>query len=234
MMQVNEVGVGMGTMQILTDYQLESWIRSSSPEGCSDRSDEPGWKQLTQYAAYHAINDWYSMPAALRTCEYLTKQFEGRWTNKCRKFESKAFYMDVKARVLAHLYDQLTDENAVQRPIMLFESSDVWVEELELGLSMIVQVMACEQGSFVVHKYVMEDNEAAAQLFGHMTVVFCHKAFGRLPERLELFNMLNGKQYRIGMEEMDVGKSMDYLRLVKDVYMETNKGCPCCSSRLVM
>lgn len=234
MMNENEIGVGMGTMQILTDYQLESWIRSSSQEGRSDRSDDPDWKQLTQYAAYHAINDWYSLPVQSRTFERLTKQFERRWTNKFRKFQSKAFYMDVKAMVLAHLHEALTSENAVEWPIMLFESSDVWVEELDLGLSMIFQVMENTQDSFVIHKYMMEDNEAAAQLFGHMTVVFCHKAFGRLPERLQLFNMLNGKSYRIELEEMDVTKSMDYLRLVKEVYLETSKGCPCCSSRLVM
>lgn len=234
MMNASEIGVGMGTMQVLTDYQLESWIRSSSPEACSDRKDEPDWRQLTQYAAYHALNDWYSLPSASRTLELLTKQFEQRWTNKFRKFESKAFYMDVKANVLAHLHEALTSRDAIEWPLMLFESSDVWVEELDLGLSMIFQVMACSKDSFVIQKYTMEDNEAAVQLFAHMSVVFCYKAFGRLPERLQLCNMFNGNQYRIPKEDMDVNQSMDYLKLVKDVYVETNKGCPCCSRRIVM
>ncbi|NOV01153.1 hypothetical protein [Paenibacillus planticolens] len=233
MLNDNEIGVGTGTMHILTDYQLELWIRNTSPECRHFSPDEPDWRQLTQYAAYHAINDWYSLPLKSRTLFSLTKQFERRWTNKFRKFESLAFYMDVKRSVLTHLYKALTGENAVECPLMLFESSPVWVEELHSGLSQIMQVMAPAKDSFVIHKYVMEENEAAMQLFFHMTVIFCVKAFGKMPESLQVWNMLNGKQYRMNREEMDLSRSMDYLKLVKEVYLERD-ACPCCSARLVM
>ncbi|MBP1962816.1 hypothetical protein [Paenibacillus aceris] len=233
MMNEDEIGVGMGTMHVLTDYQLERWIRSNSQNGSKSSPVEPDWRQLTQYAAYHAINDWYSLPPKSRTRLTLTNLFERRWTNKFRKFESLESYMEVKRNVLTHLYWSLTGKNAMECPLMLFESSHVWVEGLNLGLSQIMQVMEPTNDSFIIHKYMMEENEAAVQLFFHMSVVFCYKAFGQMPVRLQLWNMMNGKQYRINREEMDVNKSMDYLKLVKEVYLE-NDDCPCCSGRIVM
>ncbi|MDU0199612.1 hypothetical protein ACYEXS_02125 [Paenibacillus sp. MAH-36] len=233
MINENEVGMGMGTMQVLADYQLERWIRSHTQVIGKDRPDEPDWKQLTQYAAYHAINEWYSLPLKSRTFLTLTKLFERRWTNKFRKFDSLGCYGDVKRSVLMHLYKALTGINAVDCPLMLFESSNVWVEELNLGLSMIMQVMEPTKDSFVIHKYMMEENDAAVQMFFHMTVVYCYKAFGKMPERLQVWNMMNGKQYRMNPEDMDLSSSMDYLKLVSEVYMQ-NDNCPCCSGRLVM
>ncbi len=222
---------GAGTLLLLADYKLERWVRSSSPDYSPTSPQDPNWKQLTQYAAYHSINDWYTQPLKYRTFRTLTESFERRLTNKVHKFGSAEFYEDVKRIVVAHLYGALTEGNGADRPLMLFENANVWIQELDFGLSMIIQVLEPAKRSFVIHKYVMEACEAVVELIFHMTVVFCHEAFGMLPERLQVFNMMSGKRHIMLAHDPDVSKSMDYLRLVKDVYLES-RICPCCAEEL--
>lgn len=215
------------TPPLLADYQLESWIRAYFSEHNHTSPQNIDWKQLTQYAAYHAIYEWYSLPLKFRTQRTLTELFDRRWTNKVHKFGSLEFYKDVKRIVIAHLYGFLSDTGSSKSPLMLFENMNVWVEELDIRLSMIVQVMEPFQTSFVIHKYMIDPCQTEIELFVHMTVVFCNKAFGQLPEHLHIFQLMSGERLSISTKDSDLSKSMDYLRLVKDVYTES-RTCSCC------
>ncbi|OCT15545.1 hypothetical protein A8709_15835 [Paenibacillus pectinilyticus] len=226
-MNHNENGIGSGTIQVIADYEVERWLHTLSLEDQARTSEDPDWQQLTQYAAYHAINGWYSLPVASRSLLALTQLFERKWTNKVSKFGSEATYREVKHRVLTHLYDVLRSDSALEWPHLLFESIDVWMEELQMGLSMIIQVMAPSEKSFVIHKYVMDDGAASLALFTHMSIVFCHKAFGVMPEALQIVNLMSGMQQRIETKDFIVEQSIDYIRLVKDVYLES-RTCGCC------
>lgn len=226
-MDHSENSVGMGSLQVNADYQLEHWLQTLSRDGSRGNSEELDWQQLIQYAAYHAINTWYSLPVVSRTFLALTNIFERKWTNKVGKFSSTAFYHEVKHRVLAHLYDALMLDGGTEWPLLLFESMDVWLEELNTGLSLIMQVMVPSEESFVIHKYVLEDSAASFDLFTHMTVVFCNKAFGVSPDELQIVNVMSGKRHHIHTKKHSIESSLDYLRLVKAMYLES-RACTCC------
>ncbi|MDR6551108.1 hypothetical protein [Paenibacillus qinlingensis] len=226
-MNHSENGIGVGTLQVIADYQLERWLHTLTHEDRGTDSEDLNWQQLTQYAAYHAINAWYTMPIAARTHRALTQEFEKKWTNKVQKFGSDPFYSNVKHNVIEQLYGILSGEGRMEWPILLFESMDVWVDELDMGLSMIVQAMDSSQQSIVIHKFIMEDSAASLALFTHMSVVFCNKAFGGIPVQLQLVNLMSGKQHRIETNHFTMEQSLDYLRLVKDVYLESRR-CTCC------
>ncbi len=223
---------------LLADYQLERWIRAYFSEHSHTSPQDSDWKQLTQYAAYHAINEWYSLHPKSRTQRMLTEWFDRRWNNKVHKFGSSEFYGDVKHMVTAHLYGFLSDTGSSERPLMLFENMNVWVKDLDIRLSMIVQVMEPFKSSFVIHKYMINPSQTEMELFIHMTVVFCYEAFGQLPEHLNIFQLMSGERQRISTLECDLSKSIDYLRLVKEVYTES-RTCSCCattssSGRIIM
>lgn len=226
-MDHSENSVGMGSLQVIADYQLERWLQTLSRHGSEGNSEELEWQQLTQYAAFHAINTWYSLPVASRTFLALTNIFERKWTNKVGKFSSRAFYHEVKHRVLAHLYDALMRDGGTEWPLLLFESMDVWLEELHTGLSLITQVMIPSEESFVIQKYVLEDSVASLELFTHMSVVFCKKAFGVSPDELQVVNVMTGKRHHIHTNKLATQPSLDYLRLVKEMYLESHT-CTCC------
>jgi hypothetical protein len=223
----SENSIGMGSLQVIADYQLERWLQTLSRDGSRGHSEQVDWQQLTQYAAFHAINAWYSLPAGSRTFLALTNIFERKWTNKIGKFSSTAFYHEVKHRVLAHLHEALMRDGGREWPLLLFESMDVWLEELNTGLSLITQVMVPSEESFEIHKYVVEDSEASLELFTHMTVVFCNKAFGVSPDALQVVNLMNGKRHHIDTKKLAIEPSLDYLRLVKEMYLES-RTCTCC------
>lgn len=226
-MEHSENGIGVGNLQVIADFQLERWLHTLTHEDRETDSQELNWQQLTQFAAYHAINAWYSLPPAARTQHMLKNEFEKKWTNKTQKFGTDTFYSEVKHRVMDQLYHILTNKNRIEWPLLLFESMDVWIDELDLGLSMIVQVMESTEESIVIHKFVMEDSAASLALFTHMSVVFCNKAFGEKPVQLQVVNLMSGKQHRIEMNHFTMDQSLDYLRLVKDVYLESRR-CTCC------
>ncbi|MGG1516104.1 hypothetical protein ABE504_11865 [Paenibacillus oryzisoli] len=227
----SEVEIGTGTMRVVADYQLERWMRSIAQREPAREIDDTDWRQLAQYAAFHAVNDWYMLQPVSRTFATLTQAFEQRWTNKVQKFGSSGHYKQVKEQLLLELYLKLTDEdNAVEWPILLFECTSVWVEELDLGLSMIVQVMAQSGGEhrLTLYKYMVDASETAVQLYFHMSVVFCQRAFGQLPADIEVVDLFHGETHRLRASEMDVSKSVDYLRLAAELYLE-KKHCTCCA-----
>ncbi|WP_236291155.1 hypothetical protein [Paenibacillus allorhizoplanae] len=226
-MEHSENGIGVGNLQVIADFQLERWLHTLTHEDRGTDSQELNWQQLAQFAAYHAINAWYSLPPAARTQQMLKNEFEKKWTNKTQKFGTDAFYSEVKHRIMDQLYHSLTNKSRIEWPLLLFESIDVWIDELDLGLSMIVQVMESSEQSVVIYKFVMEDSAASLALFTHMSVVFCKKAFGEKPVQLQVVNLMSGKQHHIATNHVTMEQSLDYLRLVKDVFLESRR-CTCC------
>lgn len=226
-MNHSENGIGVGTLQVIADFQLERWLHTLTHEDHGTDSQDLNWQQLTQYAAYHAINAWYTLPLAARTQQVIKHEFEKKWTNKVQKFGSDTFYGEVKHRVIDQLYRILTSRSRIEWPLLLFESLDIWVDELDLGLSMIVQVMESTEDTIAIHKFVVEDSAASLDLFTHMSVVFCNKAFEGMPVKLQVVNLMTGKQHQIETKHFSMEQSLDYLKLVKDLYLESRR-CTCC------
>lgn len=226
-MNHSENGIGAGTLQVIADYQLERWMHTLTHENQGKISEDQTWQQLTQFAAYHAIDAWYTLPVVARTQRVLRDEFEKKWTNKALKFGTATFHSEVTQSVIDQLYHILTHKSRIEWPILLFESMDVWIKELDMGLSMIVQALETTQQTVVIHKFVMEDNAASLALLTHMAVVFCHKAFEGKTVQLQVINLVSGKRHHIETKHYAMEQSLDYLRLVKEVYLES-RTCTCC------
>lgn len=222
---------GRDLLPLLADYQVERWLLGAAAGEDASSDGEPSWKQLTKFAAYHAINTWYSLPPHCRTFQALEHAFDRRWTNKVHRFVSLEHYRNVRNSVLQQLYGVMTEKRVAAWPYMLFESSDVFVPDMGFRVSMIVQVMEPTERSFAVHKYILDENEASLELFVHMTIVFCRTAFGALPEQLRVFNMMTGDRRIVTPGESDVDKAKDYLRLIRESYLESRL-CACCAGAL--
>lgn len=103
-----------------------------------------------------------------------------------------------------------------------FESFSVYVEELDMELSQhfhMVYMHADGSGDYTVQKLVADENADALALYRHMTAVFGHYAFGRLPSRIEALLPLSGKIVRWQPDQEALEESLDYMRLVKTMVM---------------
>lgn len=212
---------------LLADYKVERWLMTGSEPAMQLAAADPSWKQLTQYAAYHAINAWYTMLPTRRSYAALCAAFDGKWTNKTRKFDSTQHYNEVREIVLHHLYSLLSAEGeGCSWPHMVFESSSVFVPQLDVRLSMIIHLLAPAERTFALHKYVMEERADVMELFTHMSIVFSHAAFGVLPEHIRIINIMTGTRHVLEPQMCDVEASMDYLRLIKGVYSDCGCSLP--------
>lgn len=91
------------------------------------------------------------------------------------------------------------------------------VPELERDLSVIFQlVWQAQEGGrgLIIQKFMVCRSEEVAEGFFHMVNVFCHKAYGRPPELVELFFLMEGERRCYPGGSYSLEYSLDYLRLL--------------------
>ncbi|WP_028563078.1 hypothetical protein [Paenibacillus pinihumi] len=229
-------------MKPILDYKLEELLRCKC--GQRDRNKRPqlDWRQLSQYALSHAIKEYFMLPQAARTPLAIPSLLERRWTNRESAFESRAHYSSVQTRLAGEL-SMLLQEHDEAEPLLLFEQWETFQPDLGRKLSMIFQLvtgvhngLGGAEAGYVVHKYVVNDNEELMNAFCHYAAVFCSSAFSSLPVRIEIHSLLTGKTKRMFPVQASLAQSIDYLRLMLSLYPDEDKHASGChgESQFVM
>lgn len=186
------------------------------------RSNAVNWRQMVQYAVSYVINDYYTLPAKSRSSLKVLESIQRRWTNKVDMFQSSCHFHVIRAVITDHLLQWLKSENDATPPLFLFENVSAWIEELQFELSMIFQVVEWSENSFVIKKFLVDDDSDVIMTFKHMATVVSHKAFLTMPDRIEIYTLISGQKYVFCPDSDDLSKSLDYLRLTKRLYQESN------------
>jgi hypothetical protein len=218
----------------IKDFLLEEWIRCPykyyQKNIMGIRVEHLNWRQMAQYGVNHVINDYYTLPNRDKTELSILKFIERRWTNKIHIFYSNLHFREVRSQVTGNLiYALLEDRHANSfPPLILFESFKVYVEEIDAYLSMIFQVVKGSNTSYVIKKYIIDEDPDVINLFKHLAVIFCNKAFAKLPETIEIHLLLSGENLVFTPSESEVAAALDYLSLIKQLIDEavyfTKKG----------
>ncbi len=208
----------------LADYELEEFLRCPHKYVHKHEhhlnQDHLNWRQLVQYAVNHAIHDYYSLPPESRTAAGIRSFLERQWTNKVRLFESFPHFHRVKAMVTEHLVRELTSLPLETPPILLFESISAWIDELRAEISLIVQLAYWSGESYTIRKFMVGEDPAVIPAFFHMTSVMAHRAFGKLPEQIEVVTLLTGQKQTYRPQDEELEASIDYLRLASRLFQE--------------
>ncbi len=228
-------------MEPIRDYKLEEVLRSAVSDGCERRQARAAtgalhplhWRQLSQYALSHAINDYFALPSQARHPQLLPVLLERRWTNRCGAFDSLEHFAQIRQRLGSEMARLLEGRHS-DEPLLRFEQWETHHPQLRRRLSMIFQlVMSAEvedgcaaDGSrletaddlrngqrYIVQKYVVDDSEELLRAFCHYTTVFCSSAFPRLPERIEIYSLLTGRCEVMHPVSNHLQQSVDYVRL---------------------
>lgn len=214
----------------IEDYKLEEMLRcpeqfASMHEG-RKREGDVNWRQLTQFAASHVVNDFYMLPIEARMPEAVEALVERRWTNRHYKFLSGEHYLQMKRTVVENLALFLLGGACAETPILTFEQLTPYVEELDMELSQIFHAIAGDgsgdAGGYIVQKFAVDADREALTLFFHMTSVVCMNAFERLPSRIEVLSVLEGKRLSFVPTEASLEQSYDYMYLIKSLLPEAD------------
>lgn len=226
------------------DYKLEELLRC--PERFARRKSgrkqeiDVNWRQLVQYAASHTVNDFYRQSKETRGVETIHTSVENWWTNRNYKFHSDEHFLQMKQTIKEHLAAFLLGGGAPSMPIIFYEQMTAYVEELDLEISQIFHLVSTEQEAsldhYIVQKLAVDTDHDALNLYFHMTSVFCMSAFGKLPNRIEVFSLLSGKQVVFVPDEQSLEFSYDYMFLVKSLLPDVDffKVNPGSDAQLVM
>lgn len=217
-----ELNINPLTSSLIKDYEFEELMRCPfkyyKRHIKGEKSNSLHWRQMVQYAVNHVINDIYSLPVEARSQAKIFECIHTRWKINMRLFGSKAHYNQILATVTTALLDYFSADFTEVPPLFLFESFSTWIEELQTELSMIFQVVEWSEQAFIIKKVLVDEDADVITVFKHMAILFSHKAFDRLPERIEIFSVLSGKTLIIEPEGMeDITKAIDYLWLTQQL-----------------
>ena len=211
---------GTVAVKTLTDYHLEAFLKCPYKfyyqfiQG--KRKDENKWREIVQLSVNKVVHEFYKMPLKQRNTLTALKLIQHNWNMiPLQLFEDKAHYYTILAGVTDHLLKSLT-ENVSSSPLFLYEKFNIFVEEINIDISLTFEVGEWEKDAFSIKKFLVEADESLVKLFTYLTILFSHKAFSMLPEKIELVSLLDGRNYVFYPTEADIPKALAYLDFLKE------------------
>ncbi|BCG59822.1 hypothetical protein [Paenibacillus sp. URB8-2] len=217
----------------LYDYTVERALLDMA-EICGDGGKGlPLWRQQVQYAVGHTLNDYYSLAPEVRRQTPIQFILERRWPPQSRCFLSHMHYLKVKNTICDELIRLVGGNHEEEIPFMLYEQWHVPVPELQMELSMIFQLVwhSRRNGSGLkVQKFMVCGNEEVVLGFLHMANVFCRKAYGMPPVRVEIHFLMEGEKRSYEGDSFTLEASLDYLRLLSCLNGESSNSSADCAA----
>ncbi|MFJ7756402.1 hypothetical protein ACQKGI_14195 [Peribacillus muralis] len=206
----------------LTDYHLQDFIRCPYQfyfhhiEG--KNTTQQNWRNMVQLVINQVVSRYYKLPPANQTTKKVMELIdEHSRVMDVRQFDSKIHYYRSLAKITDHLIKFLTSGKNEYPPLFLYEKFNMVISELGTDLSLILDVAEWSSNSFIIKKFLVDTNEEMTVLFIHMISVFCQKAFGRLPERMEIISLMDGKMKTYIPTMNDVSDGLEYLNIIKSL-----------------
>jgi hypothetical protein len=224
------------SVKTLTDYHLESFLRCPYKfyyrHILTANSNELYWRQYVQATINKIVQSYYSLPFKAQTQFGALKLINQYWNElNIELFDSKVEYYLVLAKVTDHLLKFLKQNQSSK--IFLYEKQTAFIQELETELSLTIDIGEWSKNSFIIRKYLLETDQEMAKLYNYLITVFSHQAFERLPERIEIINLMTGEQYSYTPAKKDVNEGLLYLKSMKDLlkhpygYTKTSSAVEC-------
>lgn len=231
------------SVPVLYDYQIEyMWgLPDKLQHSHSSDKRKPGmrWRDHVLYAVSHALHEYYSTPYEVRSEIPVQCMLEKWWPKQHAGFESCSHYWEVKDKVTGGICKIGAANRQFHEPSVLFEQFQIPAEELNVELSVIIQaawMLGQRSDSLLIQKYMVSYDPYLISTYMHLITVFSHYAFGYVPEMIEFYCLLEGKKVSYVIGPSSLGRSMDYVMLLRDSMQESGyvSGrclCPGCAER---
>ncbi|SDJ06715.1 PD-(D/E)XK nuclease family protein [Alteribacillus bidgolensis] len=224
----------------MTEHHLRDFIRCPYKfyyQHVEKKKSPLDWRQRVQYVVNQVVDAYYQLPPEHQRAEKVLELIGQYWeVISPRLFESKVHYYMAAAKVTDHLMQYLTAESKKNPPLFLFEKFKAPIQEIGVDLSLTFDAAEWSCSSFVVKKYLVEADEEMVKLFHYLTTIFSEKAFNRIPKRIEVITLMDGKKHVFFPTHEDVQKGINYLQLIKHLLEDSSrynggyneKECPVC------
>lgn len=207
-------------IKTMTDDHLELYIR------CPYRfyyqyvlqlqNKEIKWRQVVQHIVKRVVRKYYTLPLKARSNLNTLKLIDKAWRPiSIRWFDSRLHYYMVIAKTTDHLLESLLKGKSETPPLLLYQKLNAYVEDLETQLQVTFELVEWSPCAFTIKKFLLETDVEMFRLYSHLLVVFSSKVFGKLPEKIVLITLLDGKEHVFFPKKEDVSTGIQYLQTMK-------------------
>ncbi|MBU5219201.1 hypothetical protein KQI67_21250 [Bacillus albus] len=212
-------------IKTMTDYHLYDFMRCPHKFYFRHiKRREPSsfeWQQIAQMIVNRIINEYYTLPVGQQTKIVLLILIEKYWKKvRINMFASKTEYYIVLAKLTDHLLQFVERDDSQTPPLFLYEKFQTYMEELGVHMSLTLEVGEWSTESFVIKKYVVDADEEMLALCQKLMTVFSYKAFGILPGKIEVINLIEGTKYEYIPKQEDIITGMADLSRMKEMLQQ--------------
>ncbi|MCR8643237.1 hypothetical protein NV379_11250 [Paenibacillus sp. N1-5-1-14] len=225
-MEVSGAAITVPTNFIMHDHDLEQFVRCPCcfhRKQSQSHEHQGNWQRQVQQSIDYVIQDYYKLSLEARSEEAIRKSLDRNWVDIADSMGSVMQAADVKRQIASSLSSYLLEDESETIPIILLEQLSVAINKMNMNLSMMLQIAQWTESSYVIKKIFIEDEPNVIRAYMNMCLVFAYQAFGKLPERIEVYSLLSGAGYGLLPDQDDVEKAQDFLRLAHGMMTEEPK-----------
>lgn len=203
-------------VKTMTDYSLDSFIKCPYTFYYQHilmlHPSQIEWRQMTQCMINHVVQHYYQLPQEEQNKLNIMKLIYNYWENiDSGLFQSQVHYYKVLAKTTDYLLRFLSNTKKNKPPLFLYQKFSTYIEELETDLTVTLDVVEWASHSFTVNTFLVEADEEIILFYHYLLVVFTNAAFGKLPVRIEINTVLDGKKHTFLPEKNDVVEGINFL-----------------------
>lgn len=167
--------------------------------------NEFDWLSLTQVVVNDIVSDFFQLSNDKRIPLEILKLINNHFEQvDIELFHSVVHYYTVLAKVTDYLIQHLLLERDSKAPLFLFEK--VSICHMNRLFNLTIDVASWSPTSFIIKKYLVEADEKMLESYWKSVTYFSQLAFGKIPERIEVISLDNGRRYTFNPNEDKVEK----------------------------
>jgi len=176
------------------------------------------WRHMVQQVINQVVYSYFQISIGQRSATKILGLVERYWSNISPQiFDSRIQYYTVTAQITDYLMQNLTAEQDSAPPLFLFEKFTSTIQEIDMDLSLTIDVAEWSDSSFVVKKYLVDAETDMLMLYNYLIAVFSKKVFNKIPTRIEVTTLLDGKKHTYFPTSEKIDEGIRYLELMNQM-----------------
>lgn len=204
----------------MTKRLLESFIHS--PYHVNDSSVKPCWRHGVQLMINQVVQHYFQLPRNIQNSISIMKLIDTYRKNlNIEGFESVTHYCVVMAKITDHLLTFLSSE-AKQVPQLYFYHHQKGVIEVgEYSFSVNIELTEYSSKLYIMKKYLLMADDHLIKLYQLMMSVYSVNVYGKLPDKVIIVTLLDGKEYEYYPTIEDLTLGQQYVNDLKETKHES-------------
>lgn len=193
---------------------LEWFIQS--PYHVYDSSTKPCWKHEVQLMINQVVQHYFQLPKHIQSSISIMKLIDTYRKNlQIEGFESVSHYCLVMAKITDHLLAFLSRE-AKQIPHFYFYHQQEGVHSFPIN----IELTEYSSKLYSMKKYLILADDELITCFQLMLSVYSVSVFGKLPDKVQIITLMDGKTYEYSPTMKDLTLAKQYVKDLKKTKMK--------------